>query len=63
MDHFKHFLDGASVLAAVITISGWIANMLPPIAALASILWIGFQFYHSAPMQARRQKRKAKNEI
>lgn len=60
MDQIKHILDGASVLTAVITIAGWITNLLPPLAALASILWIGFQFYHSVPMQNRRRTRKEK---
>lgn len=35
-----------------------LAKVLPPLAALISIIWIGFQFYHSEPMVARRQKRK-----
>jgi hypothetical protein len=60
MDQLKHILDGASILAAIVTIAGWITSALPPLAALASILWICFQFYHSAPMKARRD-RKEKN--
>lgn len=38
-----------------------LAQFLPPLAALISILWIGFQFYHSEPMKARRNKRKEQN--
>jgi hypothetical protein len=37
-----------------------ILKILPPLAALVSILWIGFQFYHSEPMEKRRQQRKEK---
>jgi hypothetical protein len=44
-----------TVLVPLATLCGWIANALPPIAALASILWIGFQWYHSAPMKERRR--------
>ena len=47
------------VLVPMFTIAGWVVNLLPPLAALASILWIWFQWYHSAPMVARREKRKA----
>lgn len=61
MDHLKPIFDAGSTVAATFTIIGWFANLLPPLAALASILWIAFQFYHSAPMQARRKKRKDKN--
>lgn len=38
-----------------------IMKVLPPLAALISILWIGFQFYHSEPMKAYRQRRKERN--
>jgi hypothetical protein len=58
--HVKHALDAASTMTAAATITGWFVNALPPLAALASILWIGFQWYHSAPMKEWRDKRKAK---
>lgn len=51
MEHFKHFIDALSIGATIASLAGW----LPPIAALASILWIGFQFYHSEPMKAWRK--------
>lgn len=35
-----------------------VIKVLPPLAALISILWIGFQFYHSEPMKEWRKKRK-----
>ena len=60
LDHIKHVLDVGSTLAAAVTVLGWVVNALPPLAALASILWIGFQWYHSAPMKEWRKQRKAK---
>ncbi len=51
----KHILDAVSVSAAFATLIG----LLPPLAALLSILWIVFQFYHSQPVKAWRSKRKA----
>lgn len=59
-DHIRQALDIVSTLAAAATFLGWIVDTLPPLAALASILWIGFQWYHSTPMKMRRQKRKVK---
>lgn len=47
--------DGVAYSIALATI----IKVLPPLAALVSILWIGFQFYHSEPM-VRRRKRKEK---
>lgn len=46
--------------------SGWIVfgtitKILPPLAAVISILWIGFQFYHSPPVKEWRTKRKEQN--
>jgi hypothetical protein len=38
----------------------WIAQALSPLAALASIFWIGFQWYHSKPMKERRARRRNK---
>lgn len=35
-----------------------ILSILPPLAALISILWIGFQFYNSEPVKEWRRKRK-----
>lgn len=59
LDQLKHLFDVASTWAAAMTLLGWFVNALPPLAALASILWIGFQWYHSAPMKEWRLKRKA----
>jgi hypothetical protein len=38
MDHLKPIFDAGSTIAATFTIVGWFANVLPPLAALASIL-------------------------
>lgn len=47
--------------AAYSIVFATIVKLLPPLAALISILWIGFQFYHSEPMKEWRQKRKDKH--
>jgi hypothetical protein len=39
MDHIKHSVDMAAVVAAVWSVAGW----LPPVAALFSIVWLGMQ--------------------
>lgn len=49
-----HTLDGISYGIVFATVF----NLLPPLAALISILWIGFQFYYSAPVVEWRRKRK-----
>ena len=54
MDGLKHLIDGVSILTTIATLSG----LLPPLAALVSILWMAFQFYHSAPLKEWRKERK-----
>lgn len=49
-----HTLDGISYGIVFATVF----NILPPLAALISILWIAFQFYYSEPVREWRQKRK-----
>lgn len=39
-------------------VAATVVQILPPLAALISILWIGFQFYHSPVMVARRARQK-----
>lgn len=41
MDKLKLCADGASWCVIISTIAGW----LPPIAALASLIWTGIQVY------------------
>lgn len=51
-----------TLIAAIATVITWFAGMLPPLAALASILWVGYQFFHSPPMCDWRLKRRVKKE-
>lgn len=41
MQNLKHALDAASFLTAAAVL----AKILPPIAALMSIIWLGIQIY------------------
>lgn len=43
IDAGKHALDGASVLAVL----GTLAKLLPPVAALLTIIWTGIRIYES----------------
>lgn len=54
MDDLRHILDAVSIGTTIASLAG----LLPPLAALASILWIGFQFYHSEPVKKWRNTRK-----
>jgi hypothetical protein len=60
MHNLKTVFEGISLLSAGVTLLGWCASALPPLAALASIFWIGFQWYHSAPMKQWRARRKVR---
>lgn len=60
MDTFHHILNSVGI--AALTLLSWVTGLLPPLAALASILWIAYQFYHSAPMEKRRAAKKEKAE-
>jgi hypothetical protein len=51
-------LEVAGEAAAYSVVITTLAGILPPLAALASILWIGFQFYHSEPIKQWRKERK-----
>lgn len=54
VEQVKHVGDALSFGTTLAALAGW----LPPLAALASIFWIGFQFYHSGPMKEWRENRK-----
>lgn len=59
---FKPVIDGLTVVTAGAALMGGLVHLLPPLAAVVSILWMGFQWYHSAPMmewRARRRERAA----
>lgn len=58
MEHTKHILDLASIGTTIASLAG----LLPPIAAFVSIMWIGFQFYHSAPVVEWRKRKKGKKK-
>lgn len=47
MDHIKHLLDGLSVATAIAAMAAW----LPPLAALASLVWSGIRIYESRTVQ------------
>lgn len=47
--------------ASYYIVFGTIVQILPPLAAAISIMWIGFQFYHSPPMKEWRARRKEQN--
>lgn len=54
IDMLKYVGDMVSFSVVITTLLGW----LPPLASLATILWIGFQFYHSEPMKLKRKEKK-----
>jgi CHASE2 domain-containing sensor protein len=60
MHNLKTVFEGITLLSAGVAVLGWFASALPPLAALASIFWIGFQWYHSAPMKQWRARRKGR---
>ena len=52
---FKHFLDGLSIFGVIASLANW----LPAIAALASLVWTCIRIYETKTMQgwlARRKK-------
>ena len=60
MHNLKTVFGHIALLSAGAALFGWFASALPPLAALASIFWIGFQWYHSAPMKQWRARRKGR---
>lgn len=63
IDSAKHVAEFiGTLIAAIATVITWFAGMLPPLAALASIMWVGYQFYHSQPMTEWRTKRRIRKE-
>ena len=52
-ESFKHILDGLSI----VTVIGTLADMLPSIAALFTIIWTGIRIWETDTVQ-RRIKRK-----
>lgn len=70
-DHVTHALKGVEHAAGTVgvpgmVVFGWMMERLPALAALVSILWMIFQWYHSEPMRMRRRaqrRRKAKGKV
>lgn len=60
MDHFTDIVKG--LIVPVTTCTAWFVDKLPSFAAFVSILWIGYQWWHSAPMVARRKEKKGKRK-
>lgn len=66
-------IETTSVAAVAVKVTGDVAatsiafatvlKLLPPLAALVSILWIGYQFYYSDPMKEWRKKRSEQREL
>lgn len=46
-EHAKAAIDGLSVATAVATLAAW----LPPLAALASLVWTGIRIYETKTVQ------------
>lgn len=60
MTHFEQLsVTLANAAVTVSVIGAWLFDRLPPLAALASILWMGYQWYHHPKMEERRKRRKA----
>lgn len=55
---FKPVIDGLTFMAAGAALMEGLVHLLPPLAAVVSILWMGFQWYHSAPMKEWRTRRR-----
>lgn len=60
MSKFESAINNLTGLVlAVSTVSTWLFEKLPPLAALATILWVVWQWYHSGPMVSRRRRKRA----
>jgi hypothetical protein len=46
-EHAKHWIDWISVATAVATFASW----LPPLAALASLVWTAIRIYETRTVQ------------
>ena len=53
----KHVIDGISVL----TVVGTLADILPPIAALVTIVWTGIRIFETQTVQGWLGKNKEKD--
>lgn len=46
-DHFKHWIDVASIATAFAALAAW----LPPLAALASLVWTVIRIFETKTVQ------------
>jgi hypothetical protein len=56
-EHTKHVLDGASIA----TVLGTLANILPAMAALFTVVWTAIRIYETKTFQDMMAKWKNKN--
>lgn len=54
----KHAIDAISVF----TVVGTLSDMLPPIAALVTIVWTGIRIYETKTVQKALKKNKGEDE-
>ena len=57
-EHTKHIIDGASIA----TVLGTLANILPAMAALFTIIWTTIRIYETKTVQSWLKKKNAKQE-
>ena len=57
-EHTKHVIDGASIA----TVLGTLANILPAMAALFTIVWTAIRIYETKTVQSWLKKKNAEQE-
>ena len=57
-EHTKHVIDGASIA----TVLGTLANILPAMAALWTIVWTTIRIYETKTVQSWLKKKNAEQE-
>jgi len=57
-EHTKHVIDGASIA----TVLGTLANILPAVAALFTIVWTAIRIYETKTVQSWLKKKNAEQE-
>jgi hypothetical protein len=60
MEEFKQAVVALAV--PLTTLGTWVTGILTPAAAAISIAWICFQWYHSAPMKERRERKRLEKQ-
>jgi hypothetical protein len=57
-EHTKHVIDGASIA----TVLGTLANILPAMAAIFTIVWTAIRIYETKTVQSWLKKKNAEQE-